>query len=132
MTRKKVDIKSFLYPAMRDLMAVRYDGVHRCPETMRIMLSISQFYCRGLIYQALLQAIHPLGLMNQTPTIEFILRRAAIFIAAPHDASLARKRIKIIATKAQRHQGFFFNKTFCVTLCLGVLVANFMVGKKNE
>ncbi|MGD2087987.1 MAG: hypothetical protein PVH61_17545 [Candidatus Aminicenantes bacterium] len=33
---------------------------------MKIMLSISQFYCRGLIYQALTQAIHPLGLMNQT------------------------------------------------------------------
>jgi len=25
-------------------------------------------YCRGLIYQALSHAIHPLGLMNQTPT----------------------------------------------------------------
>jgi len=34
--------------------------------------------------------------------------------------------MKIIATKAQRHQGFIFNKTFCVTLCLCVLVANFM------
>jgi hypothetical protein len=25
-------------------------------------------YCRGLIYQARSGAIHPLGLMNQTPT----------------------------------------------------------------
>ena len=31
--------------------------------------------------------------------------------------------MKIIATKAQRHQGFIFNKTFSVTLCLCVLVA---------
>jgi hypothetical protein len=35
--------------------------------------------------------------------------------------------MKIIATKAQRHQGFFFNKTLYVTLCLCVLVANFKV-----
>jgi hypothetical protein len=66
-------------------MAVRHDGVHRRPETMRIMLSISYFYCRGLIYQALAQAIHPLGLMNQTPTIEFILRRTAIFMVGEKD-----------------------------------------------
>jgi hypothetical protein len=25
--------------------------------------------------------------------------------------------MKIIATKAQRHQGFIYNKTFCVKLC---------------
>jgi hypothetical protein len=31
--------------------------------------------------------------------------------------------MKMIATKARRHQGFTFNKTFCVTLYLGVLVA---------
>jgi len=30
------------------------------------------------------------------------------------------------ATKARRHKGFIYNKTFCVTLCPGVLVANFM------
>jgi len=35
--------------------------------------------------------------------------------------------MKIIATKAQKHQGFIFNKTLCVTLCPGVLAANFMV-----
>ena len=33
------------------------------------------------------------------------------------------KIMKMIATKARRHQGFTFNKTFCVTLCLCVLVA---------
>jgi len=33
--------------------------------------------------------------------------------------------MKIIATKAQRHQGFY-KKTFCVTLCLRVLVAIFI------
>jgi hypothetical protein len=27
--------------------------------------------------------------------------------------------MKIIAAKARRHQGFFFNKTLYVTLCLG-------------
>jgi hypothetical protein len=37
--------------------------------------------------------------------------------------------MKMIATKARRHQGFTFNKTFCVTLCLSVFVANFMVGE---
>jgi hypothetical protein len=31
--------------------------------------------------------------------------------------------MKMIATKARRHQGFTLKKTFCVTLCLGVLVA---------
>jgi hypothetical protein len=31
--------------------------------------------------------------------------------------------MKMIATKARRHQGLTFNKTFCVILCLGVLVA---------
>jgi len=52
---------------------------------MKIMLSISPFYCRGLIYQARPRVIHQLvlmnrpgdshtGLMNQTPTIEFLLR----------------------------------------------------------
>ena len=35
---------------------------------MKIMLLISHFYGRGLIYQALARAIHLLGLMNQTPT----------------------------------------------------------------
>jgi hypothetical protein len=34
--------------------------------------------------------------------------------------------MKIIATKARRHQGFIFNKTFCLTLCLSGLVAIFM------
>ena len=34
-----------------------------------------------------------------------------------------------LATKARRHKGFIYNKTFCVTLCLGVLVANFTAGK---
>jgi len=33
----------------------------------------------------------------------------------------------MIATKAQRRQGFIFNKTFRVTLYLCVLAANFMV-----
>jgi hypothetical protein len=37
--------------------------------------------------------------------------------------------MKIIATKARRHQGFIFNKTFCLTLCLRVLVAIFMAGE---
>ena len=37
--------------------------------------------------------------------------------------------MKIIATKAPRHQGFIFNKTLCVTLCLCVLVANALSGK---
>jgi hypothetical protein len=36
-----------------------------------------------------------------------------------------------LATKARRHKGFIYNKTFCVTLCLGVFVANFMAGKKT-
>jgi hypothetical protein len=40
--------------------------------------------------------------------------------------------MKIIATKAQRHQGFIFNKTFCVTLCLCVLVANFIVENERD
>ncbi|MGD2089419.1 MAG: hypothetical protein PVH61_24810 [Candidatus Aminicenantes bacterium] len=43
------------------------------------MLLLYQIYCRGLIYQALAQAIHPLGLMNQTPTIELILPGTAFF-----------------------------------------------------
>ena len=33
-----------------------------------------------------------------------------------------------IATKARRHKGFIYNKTFCVTLGLGVFVVNFMPG----
>jgi hypothetical protein len=37
-----------------------------------------------------------------------------------------------LATKARRHKGFIYNKTFCVTLCPGVFVANFMVGKNFE
>jgi hypothetical protein len=40
--------------------------------------------------------------------------------------------MKIIATKAQRHQGFIFNKTFCVTLCLRVLVAIFIEGHRPD
>jgi hypothetical protein len=36
----------------------------------RRMKMLTLVHCRGLIYQALSQAIHPLGLMNQTPTIE--------------------------------------------------------------
>ena len=36
---------------------------------------------------------------------------------------------KIFATKAPGHQGFIFIKTLCVTLCLCVLVANFVSGK---
>jgi hypothetical protein len=40
--------------------------------------------------------------------------------------------IKIIATKAQRHKGFIFNKTFCVTLCLRVLVAVFISLDKQK
>ena len=39
--------------------------------------------------------------------------------------------MKIIATKARRHQGFTLKKTFCVTLCLCVLVANFITTKKG-
>jgi hypothetical protein len=35
------------------------------------------------------------------------------------------------ATKARRHKGIIYNKTFFVTLCLSVLVAIFIVGKKN-
>jgi len=34
---------------------------------------------------------------------------------------------EILATKARRHKGFIYNKTFSVTLCLSVLVAIFMV-----
>jgi hypothetical protein len=37
--------------------------------------------------------------------------------------------MNIIATKTQRHQGFFFNKTLCVTLCLRVLVAIYLAVK---
>ena len=37
--------------------------------------------------------------------------------------------MKMIATKARRHQGFFFFYTLCVTLCLCVLAANFVAGK---
>jgi hypothetical protein len=33
------------------------------------------------------------------------------------------KKMKMIATRARRHQGFTFNKTIFVTLCLCVLVA---------
>ncbi|MGD2087121.1 MAG: hypothetical protein PVH61_13140 [Candidatus Aminicenantes bacterium] len=40
--------------------------------------------------------------------------------------------MKMIATKARRLQGFIFDKTFCLTLCLCVLVAIFMVGENNE
>jgi uncharacterized membrane protein YphA (DoxX/SURF4 family) len=39
--------------------------------------------------------------------------------------------MKIIATKAPRHQGFIFNKTLCVTLCLCVLVANFIAASHD-
>jgi len=39
--------------------------------------------------------------------------------------------MKIIATKAQRHQGFIIDKNFCVTLCLCVLAAIFMI-PENE
>jgi hypothetical protein len=35
-----------------------------------------------------------------------------------------------LATKARRHKGLIYNKTFCVTLCLGVFVANFMAGRE--
>ena len=35
--------------------------------------------------------------------------------------------MKIFATKAQRHQGFTYNKTFCAPSCLRVLVAIFIV-----
>ncbi len=34
--------------------------------------------------------------------------------------------MKILATKAQRHQGSILNKTFCVTLCPRAFVANFI------
>ncbi len=37
-----------------------------------------------------------------------------------------------IATKAQRHKGFIYNELFCVTLCLSVLVAIFIVGKEKN
>jgi hypothetical protein len=37
--------------------------------------------------------------------------------------------MKIIATKAPRHQGFIRNKTLCATLCLCVLVATLTAGK---
>ncbi len=30
------------------------------------------------------------------------------------------------ATKARRHKGFIYKKSFCVTLCPGVLVAIFL------
>jgi len=33
----------------------------------------------------------------------------------------------IIATKTQRHKELILKKTFCVTLCPGVLVANFII-----
>jgi hypothetical protein len=44
-----------------------------------------------------------------------------------------------LATKARRHKGFIYNKTFCVTLYPGVFVsswlrvfvANFMAVEKN-
>ena len=37
--------------------------------------------------------------------------------------TLTKRRMNMIATQARRHQGFTVNKTFCVTLFLGVLVA---------
>jgi hypothetical protein len=42
------------------------------------------------------------------------------------------KTNKNLATKARRHKGFIYNKTFCVTLCLGVFVAIFIVGQKKQ
>jgi len=49
---------------------------------------------------------------------EFI-RLFFVFIAAvPHDASLARRVMKIIATKARRHKGILFFLSL-VPWCLG-------------
>jgi hypothetical protein len=50
---------------------------------MKIVLSISQSIVDAsrLDLSSPAQAIHPLGLMNQTPTIEFILRSTFIFVA---------------------------------------------------
>jgi hypothetical protein len=50
----------------------------RLSETMKILALV---HCRGLIYQALSQTIHPLGLMNQTPTSESIYFLLSILIA---------------------------------------------------
>jgi hypothetical protein len=54
---------------------------------MKIMFSISHFYCRGLIYQARPgRFTHRFDESNrEASTIEFILRRTAIFI--PHDTA---------------------------------------------
>ncbi len=49
-----------------------------------------------------------------------------------HDAAASPKTMKIIATKAPRHKEFIYNKPFCVTLCLGVLVAIFIAGPKVD
>jgi hypothetical protein len=50
-----------------------------------------------------------------------------VVIAVLHEAiGLARRFIKILATKARRHQKFTYNKTFCVPSCPGVLVAIFL------
>ena len=38
--------------------------------------------------------------------------------------------MKMIATKAQRHEGFIYNKPFCVTLWLCGLVAILIVDKR--
>lgn len=37
--------------------------------------------------------------------------------------------MKTYVTRARRHKGFNYNKTFCVTLCLCALVATFMENK---
>jgi hypothetical protein len=64
---------------------------------MKNILSISQFIVDAsrLDLSSPAQGIHTTGLMNQTPTIEFISRRGAISIAVVHEAaSLARRRKK--------------------------------------
>jgi hypothetical protein len=51
-----------------------------------------------------------------------------LFIIAPHAAEQPHPETsENSATKAQRHEGFIYNKTFCVPLCLSVFVAIFMV-----
>jgi hypothetical protein len=46
-----------------------------------------------------------------------------VFCAPPRHFIFKFLTSDYIATKARRHQGFIFNKTFCVTWCLCVLVA---------
>jgi hypothetical protein len=45
---------------------------------------------------------------------------------------LLRGFLFFLATKARRHKGFIYNKTFCVTLWLFVLVANLIAAAKKK